>query len=130
MLLFGHTVGTDAVEIEPVGPDMSPHGRLNPDIEVLLLRDIEILDRAALFADEMIMLRDHGVISPKTFTEVELPDLPLLLQYVEVAIHGTEGDPWDMFPDPLVHPFRCWMRCGSFQNLKNFFPLFASFCSG
>ena len=130
MLLFGHTVGADAVEIEPVGPDMSTHGRLNSDIEVLLRRNIEILDCTTLFADKMIMLCDHGVVSPKTFTEVELPDFPLLLQNMEVPIHGTKGDPWDMFPHPLIHPFRGGMGRGSSQNLKNFFPLFATFCSG
>jgi hypothetical protein len=109
---------------------MPPYRRLNADVEVMLGRNIKVLHCATLFADEMIVFFNHGVIAAETFTEVKFADLSLLLENMKVSIDRAQRNSRDMFPDPFMHPLRGRMGSCSFKNLKDSLPLFASFRPG
>jgi len=80
------------------------HGILDPIIEVFLRGYIEIFDPTALKTHEVIVLINECVVAAGCFSEVELPNLSLLLENIQIPIDSSKRNPGHLLPHPVEYP--------------------------
>ena len=73
------------------------------------VRPLEIDQKVAAFADEMIVVRKVGVESRRS-SPGPRAQAPLRDEKLQISIDGPEGHPRHRPADPLVHPLRSGMR--------------------
>lgn len=120
---------TDPIEIEAMGRDRSRHNIAHTFVEVILRRNWEVPHNATLFANKMVVLFYGRVVSVKSLTEIEFANFSLRCKDVEVSVNCAERHPRNLLTNLFVNPLSSRMRGCPLQNLKDFLPLSATFCS-
>jgi len=120
------TLLANAVELDPVPIRCNTNSLLYLPVQLIVNWKFKVCDCAAPLADEMVVLRNVGVIPVEGAPEVYLTDQPLFYQYVEVSVYRTEAEIRKLTLEPVIYPARSRVRAGALQHLEDPFSLSAS----
>ena len=98
-------------------------------VEICLRRDVQVLNRTAAFANEVIVIVGERVIAARAIPKIKFLHLSLASKDVKVTIDGAERNARHLSPDFLKHPLRCGMRACAAKDLEDAISLLASLCS-
>jgi len=115
----------DAHKDQTVRTNDSRDAGTNAVVQICERRDVEVLNRPAAFADEMIVLVGERVVVPGSVSEIELHHPPLKREDMKVPVdcpqrHAGHG-PSYFFMDP----FRGRVRAGTSDDVVDAIPLLA-----
>ena len=99
---------------------------VHPLVQGLVDRKLQIDDRTAAFADEMVVGPDVGVESIVGAAEIDLLDQSLLHQDVKVPVDRTHAEVGKLPLQPFVDPVSRGVPPGRLKQLQDAFPLPAS----
>ena len=95
-------------------------------VEICLRRDVQVLNRAATFANEVVVIVGERVIAARAVSKIKLLHLSLASKDVKVTIDGAERNARHLSPDFLKHPLGRGVRACAAKNLEDSISLLAA----
>lgn len=115
--------GTKTVEIDSAAVDPDPVTPGGSRLEAAWNLEFEILDRTAVFADEMVMDLDVAVVTCRAAPDGHLLDRAFRNQDLEIPVDGAEGETRKLGQQRLVQPGHRRVPIGGSQHREQPFPL-------
>jgi len=113
--LFFRTCLTETVKLYPVPIYLMMCKIFKIPVQFFINRHLQINNRSAPLAYEMVVGIDIRVKPIKCAPEVDPSCQSLLDQYIEIAVHGPGAQAGKLFLEPVVYPYRRWMRTRALQ---------------
>ena len=103
---------------------------VHPLIQGLIDRKLQIYNRTAALAYEVVVGPDVGIEAIERAAEIDLLDQPLLDQNIQVSVHCTHTEVRELPLQPFIDPVRRGMAPRTLQQLQDPLPLPASLVFG
>ena len=103
------TLRTQAIELDLMPGHLEPQGLVGPNVQALIRRDIEVDDRIAVLADEVVVGLHIGIEAIKGATKGDPADETLLDEDADVPIDGPQTEVGELLPQLAKQPVCCWV---------------------
>ena len=98
-------------------------GCVDPAVQGFVDGQLEIDDRSALLADEVVVLSDVGIEAVEGAPEVDLADQLLVQKDVQVPVDRPHAEIREFLLELIVDPVGSGMPARAPQELQDSFPL-------